>query len=238
VIVTAGAVDVTTYFHLRLAASGLDATGLTISDIDLQYVRSGVAPVAKVDAVALAATDTAHTDNRGIEIDATDQPGVYRIDWPDAAFAAGVREVILTVKVATAFTESLRVELVSDLAAAIDTIDNFLDTEIAAILSAVDTVDNFLDTEVAAILAAVDTEVAAIKAVTDVFVAAQAEPTTVPAVNETPMVKLAYLFQALRNGFAITSAKKQYLDDAGAALWEKDVADNGTTYTETKGNAP
>jgi hypothetical protein len=42
----------------------------------------------------------------------------------------------------------------------IDTIDDFLDTEIAAILAAV-------DTEVAAILAAVDTEVAAIKAKTD-----------------------------------------------------------------------
>jgi hypothetical protein len=75
----------------------------------------------------------------------------------------------------------------------IDTIDNFLDTEIAAILAdtnelqtdwadggrldlildarasqaSVDTVDDFLDTEVAAILAAVDTEIAAIKAKTD-----------------------------------------------------------------------
>ena len=111
-LVIAGSTNVTTYFHLRLAASGLTRPGLTIANIDLQYVRSGVAPVAKVDATALAATDTAHTDNFGIEIDATDQPGLYRIDWPDAAFAAGVDEVILTVKVATAFTESLRVRLV------------------------------------------------------------------------------------------------------------------------------
>lgn len=111
-IVQAGSTDVTTYFHLRLAADGTDATGLTISNVDMQYTRSGVAPTAKVDAVALAATDTAHTDNRGIEIDATDQPGLYRFDWPDAAFAAGVREVLLTIKVATAFTETLRVELV------------------------------------------------------------------------------------------------------------------------------
>jgi hypothetical protein len=44
--------------------------------------------------------------------------------------------------------------------ASVNTIDDFLDTEIAAILAAV-------DTEVAAILAAVDTEVAAIKAKTD-----------------------------------------------------------------------
>ncbi len=47
-----------------------------------------------------------------------------------------------------------------DLAALLTAIDDFVDTEVAAILAAV-------DTEVAAILAAVDTEVAAIKAKTD-----------------------------------------------------------------------
>jgi hypothetical protein len=112
-IVTVGAVNVSSYFHLRLAADGTDATGLTITNFDLQYVRSGEAPAAKVDATALAATNSAHGDNQAIEIDATDQPGVYRVDWPDAAFATGVPEVILTVKCATAFTESLRVQLIS-----------------------------------------------------------------------------------------------------------------------------
>lgn len=110
-LVTGGATDVTTYFALRLAADGTAATGLTITNFDLQYVRSGAAPSTKVDATALAATDSAHGDNQAIEIDATDQPGLYRVDWPDAAFAAGVPEVILTVKVATAFTEHLRVEI-------------------------------------------------------------------------------------------------------------------------------
>ncbi len=111
-IVLKGSTDVTTYFHLRLSATGLDATGLTPSDVDMQYTRNRVAPTAKVDCVALAATDAAHTDNRGIEIDATDQPGLYRFDWPDAAFATGVSQVLLTIKVATAFTETLRVDLV------------------------------------------------------------------------------------------------------------------------------
>jgi hypothetical protein len=114
-LVAGGATDVKTYFALRLAPpsllAGTAATGLTPSDFDLQYVRSGVAPVAKVDATALAATDSDHADNKAIEIDGTDQPGLYRVDWPDAAFAAGVREVILSVKVATAFTEHLRVEI-------------------------------------------------------------------------------------------------------------------------------
>lgn len=110
-IVQGGATDVTTYFALRSTTTGDGATGLTITNIDLQYVRSGAVPAAKVDAAALAATDTAHTDNRAIEIDATDQPGLYRVDWPDAAFAAGVREVILTVKCTGVFTEHLRVEI-------------------------------------------------------------------------------------------------------------------------------
>lgn len=110
-IVKAGSTDVTTYFVLRTAADGTATTGATITNIDLQYCRSGAAPSAKVDATALAATDSAHADNKAIEIDGTDAPGLYRVDWPDAAFAAGVREVILTVKLASSFTEHLRVEL-------------------------------------------------------------------------------------------------------------------------------
>ncbi len=110
----AGSTDVTTYFVLRTAADGTETVGATITDIDLQYVRSGVAPSAKVDAIALAATNSAHADNKAIEIDGTDAPGLYRVDWPDAAFAAGVPEVILTVKLAGSFTEHLRVELDSN----------------------------------------------------------------------------------------------------------------------------
>ena len=110
-IVAVGATDVTTYFVLRTAADGTATTGATITSLDLQYTRSGVAPAAKVDATELAATDSVHAANKAKEIDATDQPGLYRVDWPDAAFVAGVREVTLTVKLASSFTEHLRVEL-------------------------------------------------------------------------------------------------------------------------------
>lgn len=113
--VVAGSIDVTTYFALRSTSTGDGATGLTITDFDLQYVRSGASPAAKVDATALGAANSAHGDNQAIEIDATDQPGLYRVDWPDAAFAIGVRETILTVKCAGVYTEHLRVELVGGL---------------------------------------------------------------------------------------------------------------------------
>lgn len=103
--------DVSTYFCLRKAADGTELTGATITNIDLVYTRSGADHAVKVDATALATPDAAHADNKAIEVDATSAPGLYRVDWPDAAFAEGAREVILTVIYATAFTEHLRVEL-------------------------------------------------------------------------------------------------------------------------------
>lgn len=139
----------------------------------------------------------------------------------------------------------------------IDAVDNFVDTEVAAIKTVVDAiqaktdnlptdpadqsavaalidaVDNFVDTEVAAILS--DTN--AIKAVTDLLTAADSEPTGVPAADATPLVKLAWLFMALRNKVTITSTKKTFYDDAGGAEWEKDLADDGSEYSESEGNA-
>ena len=109
--VIGGTTDVTTYFVLRTAADGTATTGATIADIDLQYIRTGALPSAKADAIALAAVDSAHADNRAIEVDATDAPGLYRVDWPDAAFAAGVRQVVLTIKLAGSFTEHMAVEI-------------------------------------------------------------------------------------------------------------------------------
>ena len=111
-IIKAGSTDIITYFEMRLAANGLAATGLTPANFDLQYTRSGSTAVAKVDATLNAnGIGGAHSDNTVIEVDAASSPGLYRIDWPDAAFAVSTREVILSVIVATAFSEKLRIEL-------------------------------------------------------------------------------------------------------------------------------
>jgi len=110
--VYAGDTDVTTYFVMRLSATGTAATGLTATDFDLQYTRSGAAAAAKVDATLNGnGVDGAHSDSTVIEVDATSSPGLYRVDWVDAAFAVGVGEVILGVKCATAFADFLRIEL-------------------------------------------------------------------------------------------------------------------------------
>lgn len=68
---------------------------------------------------------------------------------------------------------------------------------------------------------------------TDTF----AEPSGVPAATTTLATKIGYLYMALRNRVDVTSTKKTFYDDGGAAEWEKDLSDDGTTYSESEGNA-
>ncbi len=83
----------------------------------------------------------------------------------------------------------------------------------------------------------VDTVVDAIKTETDKLDSAHAEPTGVPAANETPLDKIATLFMMARNKVTVTTSKKTYFGDDDAAEFEKDLSDDATTYTETETNA-
>lgn len=64
-----------------------------------------------------------------------------------------------------------------------------------------------------------------------------AEPTGVPGATVALATKIGYLYMALRNQVTVTATKKTFFDDGGAAEWEKDLSDDGTTYTETEGNS-
>lgn len=64
-----------------------------------------------------------------------------------------------------------------------------------------------------------------------------AEPTGVPAATISLATKIGWLFMALRNRLDVTATKKTFYDDGGAAEWEKDLSDDGTTYSESEGNA-
>jgi len=108
--VTPGTTDVTTYFKLVDPVTGVPETELTIPDLDMSYVRDGATAV-KADATAHAAVDSAHGDNKMIEVDATNTPGLYRADWPDAAFAAGVQRVQLCIMGAAIDPAYIEVEL-------------------------------------------------------------------------------------------------------------------------------
>ena len=132
----------------------------------------------------------------------------------------------------------------TDIPAVLTTISGFIDTEIASLLT-------LLDTEIGAILTdtnelqtdwvnggRLDLLIDAIKAVTDLLTAAHAEPAGVPAANATPLAKLAFLFKWARNRMDDDGTKRAYYDDSGVIDAEKDLSDNGTTYSESEMNAP
>lgn len=95
--------------------------------------------------------------------------------------------------------------------------------------ASVDTIDDFLDTEVAAILAAVDTEVAAILALLD-------DPRNEPGQGNPPMsadlpTKVDYLYKAWRNRSTQTASEYAlYADDGATKDQEAACSDDGTTF--------
>lgn len=98
-IVQPGHQDLTTYVYMGDQYDGTPETGLTPTDFDLSYTRTRSACV-KNDATAASGVDAAHSDNTVIEVDATNQPGVYRVDWPDAVSVRGAEAVLLAAKCA------------------------------------------------------------------------------------------------------------------------------------------
>lgn len=102
--------------------------------------------------------------------------------------------------------------------------------------ASVNTIDDFLDTEVAAILAAVDTEVAAIKAKTDnlpgatMAELAQGIPPATPSLEQALMA----LYMTLRNRLDVTATTKSVTNDAGTVIFKKALSDDGTTYSEAE----
>jgi len=105
--------DVIQYIVIRDSVTGVLETGFDVTTLDFQYTRNGAAPSVKQDVTALAATDSDHADNKAIEIDATNSPGLCRVDFPDAAFATGVDSVILSVTGAGFDISPKEIELVA-----------------------------------------------------------------------------------------------------------------------------
>lgn len=89
-IVTKGSTDRSVVVHVMDATDGTPETGVVFNSpgIDLWYRREGGARVAITEA-SLASLATAHTDGGFVHI----ADGDYRLDLPDAAFAAGANYV-------------------------------------------------------------------------------------------------------------------------------------------------
>jgi hypothetical protein len=97
------------------ASDGSGKTGLTFSDMTCYYVR----PAA--DAVAISCvtqtTTGAYLTASGVgggfvEIDATNMPGVYRFDVPDACLSTGVDSVVIMLQATGAAPVLIEIQLV------------------------------------------------------------------------------------------------------------------------------
>jgi hypothetical protein len=121
-IVTVGVTDYTDYFYVTEDASstnpGEPITGLLFSDIETggsaSYMRQGA---VRVDFTLVTQTVAgAHTPGGFVEVDATNMPGVYRCDFPDAAFASGADFVVLQIVVESsnnAVASPIKIELLN-----------------------------------------------------------------------------------------------------------------------------
>jgi len=149
------------------STTGGRKTGLVFNTASFTayYHRQGGSATA-ITLVTLAAANSAFSSGGFKEIDATNMPGVYRLDIPDAALATGADYVTITLKGAAGAAQvshllkltpinsdalsidgSGRVDVckvagttqtAGDLAALINTVDDLIDTEIAAIKTKTD----------------------------------------------------------------------------------------------------
>lgn len=113
--IKAGATSVSLPFVLRKTADNTEMTGKVAADMTLSYWRQGGLRVA-ITASDLAAVDSAYSSGGVKEVDATNAPGLYRLDVPNAALATGTDWVVIAVKVAAAylFFERYGLETVGD----------------------------------------------------------------------------------------------------------------------------
>jgi uncharacterized protein YoxC len=92
--------DVTVYVFIQdsSATTGAGLTGLTFETASL--VASYVRPLAARAALTLATQTVtgAHSDGGFVEVDATNMPGLYRLDLSDAVCATGVGSVVVMLK--------------------------------------------------------------------------------------------------------------------------------------------
>lgn len=109
--VTEGATSGSYQFEIldSTSTTGGRKTGLVFNTSSLTgyYVRAGGSAVA-ITLATLAAANSAFSSGGFKEIDATNMPGIYRVDIPDAAFAAGAKSVTVTLKGATGMVQCSR----------------------------------------------------------------------------------------------------------------------------------
>ena len=101
--ILAGSTSVSLPVILRKTADNTENTGTLAASVTAYYWRQGGTPTALTAASDLAAITSAWAAGGWKAPDATNEPGVYRLDVDNAAFAAGADWVVISVKVASCY---------------------------------------------------------------------------------------------------------------------------------------
>jgi hypothetical protein len=100
--IKAGSTSVSLPLELRKSADSTSLTGIVYTGVTGSYWRQGGTRTA-ITPATLSGPSSSYSSGGFVEVDATNMPGVYRFDVPDAAFATGADWVVVSLKVATAF---------------------------------------------------------------------------------------------------------------------------------------
>jgi len=204
--IKAGTTDVTLQVFVPDSASttGGGKTGIAYdaASFTCYYAREKTAAAAIT--LATQTVTGAHSDGGWVEIDATNLPGLYRLDLPDAVLATGVRFADVMLKGAAGMAPvTLEIDLNSEVVAA------SLGTQAKADVNAevVDTIstDTIADTS-------------------------QQAPPDSPTF--TQMVR--YLYNSIFYAGTATASEKAFYNSAGTKVAKKSLSDDSTTYTESK----
>jgi len=106
--IKAGSANVSVYYYIvgdaDNAKPGEPVTGLLFSDIETggsaSYVRQG-ALSTDLTLITLADAEATHDNGGFIEVSASANPGLYRCDYPDAAFVTGVNQTFCQIVIAS-----------------------------------------------------------------------------------------------------------------------------------------
>lgn len=225
-----GSTDATVDVLLRNVSNNVETTGVAFGAVTASYWRQGGTPTA-ISVSALAAVDSVHADGGWFEASASLKPGVYRLDLPDAAVAAGADWVQVTAKVANSFIFTERYAL-SNVGTQI--------TDILARLPAA-LISGRIDASVGALAADVITAAAIAGSAIDEISAGllddvlpellQAQPPATPTVAQAVML----LYMAMRNKLIDTPTLLQIHNDTGTVIAKATLSEvTNVSFTRDK----
>ena len=97
--ILAGTISASLFFELKATTTGAPTTGKVAADMIGSYWRQGAGRVA-ITLSDLALINSVYSSGGVKEVDATNMPGLYRLDVPDAALVAGADWVVPSIAVA------------------------------------------------------------------------------------------------------------------------------------------